>query len=201
MRIDLDDAKRGPVPWSETTNFDAASSGAEELAAAGIASLGPVANQGELKHAEPHFRLTGRLSYQQRLSCYRCLVEFADEVDDDFEYVLDRSRIRNEAEDSDVEANGDASDSGSDEFAGGEVELASADLEALTVHSDHIETTDYIREQVLLHVPMKPLCNADCKGLCSVCGTDLNSESCDCVAEPNDPRWAGLKALKDQLQS
>jgi uncharacterized protein len=43
---------------------------------------------------------------------------------------------------------------------------------------------------------MKPLCREDCKGLCAQCGTNLNLGSCDCAPVWEDPRLAGLKALK-----
>jgi DUF177 domain-containing protein len=43
---------------------------------------------------------------------------------------------------------------------------------------------------------MKPLCRADCQGLCPVCGTNLNKGTCSCKREWEDPRLAALKKLK-----
>ena len=40
------------------------------------------------------------------------------------------------------------------------------------------------------------LCREDCKGLCVVCGANLNRETCDCKRDWEDPRLAALKMLK-----
>jgi uncharacterized protein len=52
-----------------------------------------------------------------------------------------------------------------------------------------------MREQFYLSLPMKPLCRADCRGLCPSCGTNLNRGACDCRAGWEDTRFAALKAL------
>ena len=39
---------------------------------------------------------------------------------------------------------------------------------------------DVVREQVLLSLPSRTLCNADCKGLCPRCGQNLNLATCNC---------------------
>jgi uncharacterized protein len=52
------------------------------------------------------------------------------------------------------------------------------------------------REQVLMAIPMKPLCREDCRGLCPVCGTDWNAGDCRCEKSPVDPRLEVLKSLK-----
>lgn len=66
---------------------------------------------------------------------------------------------------------------------------------------DEIILDDLIREGLLLVLPMKPVCKPDCKGLCSVCGNDLNVQQCRCRKEEFDPRWAALGALlKDESQ-
>ena len=43
---------------------------------------------------------------------------------------------------------------------------------------------------------MQPLCRPDCRGLCPVCGVDLNQQSCSCGKDDIDPRWEKLKNLK-----
>jgi uncharacterized protein len=55
-----------------------------------------------------------------------------------------------------------------------------------------------MQEQFYLALPMKPLCVADCKGLCPSCGTNLNKSVCGCQAAWDDPRLAALKALKKE---
>jgi uncharacterized protein len=64
---------------------------------------------------------------------------------------------------------------------------------------DVIDINDYLREEILLYKPMKPLCSDKCNGLCQRCGTDLNRSTCDCPKEDMDPRWEGLNTLKNKL--
>jgi len=45
---------------------------------------------------------------------------------------------------------------------------------------DTLEMDNAIREEILLHFPMKVLCKTDCKGLCAACGSNLNHSRCDC---------------------
>lgn len=63
-----------------------------------------------------------------------------------------------------------------------------ADLEAL------------IRDTFVDALPLQPLCRPDCKGLCPQCGVDLN-EHPDHHHETTDIRFAGLEALKTQLEA
>ncbi len=58
-----------------------------------------------------------------------------------------------------------------------------------------------VREEVLLALPKHILCQPECKGLCKECGANLNDGPCECDAEPIDPRFAALKAFRDQLNS
>ena len=58
-----------------------------------------------------------------------------------------------------------------------------------------LDLTEALREQILLDLPMRPLCRPDCRGLCIKCGKNLNEGPCDCVQETIDPRLAGLKEL------
>lgn len=60
----------------------------------------------------------------------------------------------------------------------------------LTVDLDEIVTSD-----ILLSLPGKFLCSDDCKGLCFVCGANLNKGDCGCQKESVDPRLAALKQL------
>jgi uncharacterized protein len=58
-----------------------------------------------------------------------------------------------------------------------------------------IDMTDFIKEMLILSVPMKAICKEDCKGICASCGADLNSENCSCSGESADPRWDKLSEL------
>lgn len=43
-----------------------------------------------------------------------------------------------------------------------------------------VELTDAVRDALLLELPLQFFCRPDCKGLCPVCGVNLNRESCTC---------------------
>jgi uncharacterized protein len=73
-------------------------------------------------------------------------------------------------------------------------ELQSADEQGYD--GRQIDLGAIVREQILLDLPMDGLCREDCKGLCSVCGKDLNQGECGCERKPVDPRWAALKHVK-----
>ena len=60
---------------------------------------------------------------------------------------------------------------------------------------------DVLREQVLLSLPARALCRQDCKGLCSGCGRNLNTETCACDMVPPDPRWTALSDLRGRMKS
>lgn len=51
-------------------------------------------------------------------------------------------------------------------------------------------------EELVLILPVKPLCDESCKGLCPGCGRDLNTEECTCDREDSDPRLAVFRDLK-----
>ena len=63
-----------------------------------------------------------------------------------------------------------------------------------------LDLADAMREYALLNVPMVPLCRPDCKGLCPVCGANLNDVVCDCTTEEIDDRLAALKQLLERPQ-
>ena len=58
-----------------------------------------------------------------------------------------------------------------------------------------LDLTEALREQILLELPMRPLCKPDCRGLCVECGKNLNEGPCGCVKETIDPRLVRLKDL------
>ena len=71
--------------------------------------------------------------------------------------------------------------------------------EALLIDEHHIlDLSEILRQSILLALPMTPLCRPDCKGLCPVCGTNLNYETCTCEVEHIDPRWASLSLFLEK---
>jgi uncharacterized protein len=59
-----------------------------------------------------------------------------------------------------------------------------------------VDVDGLAREALVLSLPAQVVCDADCKGLCAVCGKDLNKGVCGCAAERTDERWNRLKDLK-----
>jgi DUF177 domain-containing protein len=121
------------------------------------------------------YRVAGHLGAEIELTCSRCLEPFTAPVATDFDlsYV---PRTENVGE--------------------GEKEVEEDDL-ATAFYADHeIDLGHLIAEQLQLTVPMKPLCDDACRGLCPQCGTNLNAGSCDCSQKWEDPRLAVLKNLK-----
>ncbi|MDL0173627.1 DUF177 domain-containing protein, partial [Clostridioides difficile] len=65
---------------------------------------------------------------------------------------------------------------------------------------EEIDLIDIIEQTLDFNVPHKVLCSENCKGLCQVCGANLNEEECSCSEITNDeeyidPRFAKLKDL------
>jgi uncharacterized protein len=62
-----------------------------------------------------------------------------------------------------------------------------------------IDLSNDVRDYMILSLPMKRLCNENCRGLCVKCGSDLNEKQCDCEDSENDDRWKVLTELKNKL--
>lgn len=70
------------------------------------------------------------------------------------------------------------------------------ELDEIIFYEDNqLNLEEYIWSQVVSSLPMKTLCSKGCKGLCPVCGKDLNTQSCDCMGNTIDPRLEKLKEL------
>lgn len=76
---------------------------------------------------------------------------------------------------------------------------AGAPDDAYVITGTQVHLEPMVRDAVALALPLRPLCRADCKGLCATCGRDLNEGPCGCAQEETDPRWAPLRALSDKL--
>lgn len=125
------------------------------------------------------FRLVGRVQTSLEMPCGRCLEPFTTPVDAAFDL---RYQPRAAA------------------VAEAETEVHDDDFSAAFYDDDEIDLGQLMREQFYLAVPMKPLCREDCRGLCAQCGTNLNRGACSCVTDWEDPRFAALKALREQPQ-
>ncbi len=106
-------------------------------------------------------------------TCDRCAVDFSRELKNHFQNIY----LFGKKEDS----------------------VENSDLYFLSPDSDKIDLNCDVAEYAKLSVPLKVLCNDDCKGLCPKCGLNLNDEECNCKTNVEDPRWAPLNKLKDDL--
>ena len=125
------------------------------------------------------YRVSGRVATRLQLECGRCLEPFEIAVDNPFElrYVPQPAA---------------AGEQGQEEV---EREVTEDDLTTAFYTEDSIDLGELLHEQFVLALPMKPLHDAACKGLCVHCGTNLNKETCDCAPTWTDPRLAVLKGL------
>jgi uncharacterized protein len=178
MRIWLDQVQEEPFSWDQTEKVDPASLERPELV-----ELSPIAWRGQVVFTDPGYYLRARLSYEQTLSCTRCLKDFRETVSVPVELMIEVAGPR--------AGNGER----------GEHELHEDDLGVLTLQEEILDTDPILREQLQLNIPMKPLCRPDCAGLCPACGADRNEGDCGCAERTGDPGWAAaLAALRDRLE-
>jgi uncharacterized protein len=135
----------------------------------------PVELEFDIHKDKDKFRLVGHIRTELELTCSRCVEPYRFPIDADFDHRYLP---------------------GSDASTGQDSEVAQEDLETSYYAEDQIDLGELMREQFYLALPMKPLCNGDCKGLCPQCGTNLNTGTCDCAPAWEDPRLAVLKQLK-----
>jgi DUF177 domain-containing protein len=164
--------------------------------------LGPVALKGEIVPSELGFdpseiqiigqvqidltaerqaqevRVRGRLTTDVRVPCSRCLDPVRFPVATKFDQFYE---------------------SNADHPLHGEIALHERDTEIGFFSGDFIEVNDIAREQILLSLPMKPICREDCKGLCPHCGKNRNLKDCNCEAVLVDPRLMQLLKIKNRM--
>lgn len=76
---------------------------------------------------------------------------------------------------------------------GGEGALAEHDLALTPFDGARIDLDELVQEQIYLLLPLKPLCNEACGGLCPRCGTDRNLAPCACPEDRQGPEPLTLK--------
>jgi uncharacterized protein len=72
-----------------------------------------------------------------------------------------------------------------------------ADDDTYPLEGDQLDLRPLVRDALLLELPLVPLCQEGCRGLCPTCGADLNTDPCGCPGADRDPRWGALDALLD----
>ncbi len=69
------------------------------------------------------------------------------------------------------------------------------DAEFVFPDGGYLNLAPLVREYMILSIPMQTVCRPDCRGLCPVCGGNLNEHACRHEPETGDPRLAVLKQL------
>jgi len=89
-----------------------------------------------------------------------------------------------------------------DECGLGQIDLPSdAEDQLIPILSgDTVDLTELVRQALVLNVPPRSLCRADCLGICARCGRNLNDGPCGCGGAASDHRWVGLKGILGEEQ-
>ncbi len=70
----------------------------------------------------------------------------------------------------------------------------------LLINDHHVvDTREVLRQYAVAALVDAGLCRIDCRGICPICGVDLNSESCNCHTASVDPRLASLAGLLEEM--
>ena len=85
-----------------------------------------------------------------------------------------------------------------DEYAplGSLGEVSAEDAEVYEYSDKEVDIGIAVRFAILLEIPIRHLCSAECKSLCPKCGKDLNEGACGCSEQDWDTRFAVLQNLK-----
>ena len=133
-----------------------------------------------IRAEEADFLVEGELNGLLRHDCVRCLEAFATPATISFRALYkdqDARRPKRQGADTGVADH--------------------EETDCYAVIEQRIELQEMLREQLILSVPMQPLCSEDCQGLCQVCGQNLNVQRCGCkVADTASPFAILQKALK-----
>jgi uncharacterized protein len=74
--------------------------------------------------------------------------------------------------------------------------LDPAELQVVPNGMHIIDLREDVRQNMILALPFKNICNETCKGLCPTCGVNLNETSCNCSEPESDFRWEALRKLQ-----
>ncbi len=175
MRILIKDLEQGPVRLEGEISPQGL-----ELAPEDIQILSPVKVEVKAEKHSLGIRVQGRFNAHGKVPCARCLESFEFSVSPEFELFYQPHDSRHPLT--------------------GEIELAEKDTNVSFFSGDGIEISNIIREQVLLSLPMKPVCREDCKGLCPNCGCNRNLRPCHCESVLQDPRLEPLLKIKNRIK-
>jgi len=171
MIIDIHDLDAGEIAFDFRADpCEVGIGGGDERIAGEIEIRGSVAKGGE------GVQLKGVVSFVAELVCSRCLERFERPFQTrlNVRLVPELSRIALPRE----------------------ATLHRDDLDLASYDGHTVEVNPFVRDAVLLALPLRSLCHESCRGLCLRCGQNLNRGICDCSATAVDPRWAKLDDIK-----
>jgi len=140
--------------------------------------VGGVKGKGHLRRKPAGIDVKGYIDAAVNMKCGRCLEDFWIHVraDLDLSFIAVNYAPRED-----------------------DVELSGADLNVGFLTGDELDLVEVVEEQLWLMLPMKPLCDEACRGLCSVCGENLNRGECGCDRDVIDSRFSVLEKLRMRL--
>lgn len=141
-------------------------------------------------HVEGHVMgedvyLEGRLEGELALECGRCLARYRQRLREPFRLVLEPAGSREPADPEAARALRETGLCLEDAFETGWYRGPEIQLDAVCL------------EVISLALPVQPLCKAECAGLCSACGKDLNQGDCGCEPERPPSPFDVLATLRD----
>ena len=178
-RILLEGAREKPLEFCGETTLSV-----EDLGGDPLVSLSPVRMDGVITRVDEDYLLEGELTFSGELACSRCVAPYAFA-----EAISLHLRLRKRPAAARPEK-------GRAEEPEEEREMDPGELDVVLFDEPILPFGEIAREQVLMAIPMKPLCREECRGLCPECGKDRNVAECSCESRRVDPRLEVLKSLK-----
>ena len=148
----------------------------EDLGIEGVSPVSPAKARLSINKIATEVMVSGHLSVELENVCSRCLKSFRQVQDLPVNVVYHPE-----------------SEVGAERH-----ELHDDEMDMEFYRGDELDLQELLREQVMLNLQMKPLCNEACKGICPKCGKDLNTGTCACENHETDPRLEVLKKLLDK---
>jgi uncharacterized protein len=139
------------------------------------AIISPIKAHLKIDKVGTEITIKGELSVEIKLQCSRCLKDFYNIIAVPIDVVYHPV----------------------EELKGEEMhEIKVEELDMDFYSGVELDLLNLMNEQIILNLPMKPLCTELCKGICPKCGMDLNAGECSCNIKEIDPRFEVLKKIK-----
>lgn len=174
MFIEIEDLKQEPLQVSHIYGV-----GQLKLALEDVQLNEPVRVDFVLNHKDKDLQIEGSVRTAILYKCSRCLKELSRALTADYSLVYV------------PQPKGGRGDE--------EISLKYDEMDIAFYDGIRLDVDLMIIEQIELSLPMRFICREDCRGLCHVCGADLNQTSCACKKEQPDSRLAPLLEFRHKL--